>query len=167
MELNPDFPIIEGSYQMTEDWSVTLPTPFNRRVEEGELVIWKPGFTIWINVWNNDKSESQGERLHWIQESSSTNAFDEIIESSDSVSRYSYRLKEDSDDDREPAFYGVGTGEGGHVQIVIYFDSAGDLAEAKSIWRSLTENSLTTNRSQRKDLTRAFVGSVASFFRRF
>ena len=140
MTLHPDFPIVEGHYQMTADWSVMLPTQFNRRIEEGQLVIWKPGFTIWTNVWNNDKSESQDDRLQWIQGDSSPNGFDKVTESSDGVSRYAYRLKEDSYDDREPAFYCFAIGEEGHVQMAIYFDSADDLADAQAIWQSLTEN---------------------------
>ena len=140
MPLHPDFPIIEGHYQMTKDWSVTLPSQFNRRIEEGQLVIWKPGFTVWTNVWNNDNSESQEERLQWIQSDPSPDAFGKITESSDGLSRYSYRLKEDSDDDRVPAFYCFAIGEDGHVQMAMYFDSEGDLANAQAIWRSLTEN---------------------------
>ena len=125
---------------MTKNWSVTLDTQFNRRIEGGQLVIWKPGFTVWTSVWNNDKSESQEERLQWIQGNSSADAFDRIIESSDEVSRYAYRLKEDSEDDREPAFYCFAIGDEGHVQMAIYFDSEADLADAQAIWRSLSEN---------------------------
>ena len=140
MSLHPDFPIIEGTYQMTKNWSVTLDTQYNRRIEGGQLVIWKPGFTVWTSVWNNDKSESQEERLQWIQGNSSADAFDRIIESADGVSRYAYRLKEDSEDDREPAFYCFAIGDEGHVQMAIYFDSEADLADAQAIWRSLSEN---------------------------
>jgi hypothetical protein len=139
MALHPDFPVIEGRYQMTKDWSVVLPSQFNQRVEDGDLVIWKPGFTMWIVVWGNDKSQSQEERLGWLQSDSSPAAFDKITESSDGVIRYAYRLKEESGDDREPAFYCFAIGKEGHVQMAIYFDSSGDLGAAQKIWRSLTE----------------------------
>ena len=53
-KLHPDFPVAEDNYQMTDEWSLTLPLPFNRRFEEGSLVIWRPRLTFWINVWGND-----------------------------------------------------------------------------------------------------------------
>ena len=38
-ELHPKFPVVEGNYQMTKEWSVTLPGKFSRRIEEGSLVL--------------------------------------------------------------------------------------------------------------------------------
>jgi hypothetical protein len=139
VQLHPEFPVVEGHYQMTQEWSVDLPTKFNRRFEESDLVIWKPGFTIWTTVWNNDKAESPDERLAWIKDDSSPDAFDAVAETSNGLLRYSYRLKEDSDDDRLPAFYCYAIGKAGHVQMAIYFDSPADLNTAQAIWRSLTE----------------------------
>ena len=48
--LNPQFPIVEGRYQMTGEWSIALPGQFNRRIENQDLVIWRPGFTIWLAI---------------------------------------------------------------------------------------------------------------------
>ncbi len=67
VQLHPDFPVVEDLYQMTKEWSVSLPSKFNRRMEDDDLVIWQPGFTIWTTVWNNDKSERPEERLAWIK----------------------------------------------------------------------------------------------------
>ncbi|MES2475503.1 MAG: hypothetical protein V4640_06965 [Verrucomicrobiota bacterium] len=139
VQLHPEFPVVEAHYQMTKEWSVDLPTKFNRRFEESDLVIWKPGFTIWTTVWNN-KSESPDERLAWIRDDSSPDAFDAVTETSNGLLRYSYRLKEDSDDARLPGFYCYAIGKVGHVQMAIYFDSPDDLDTAQAIWRSLTEN---------------------------
>ena len=139
MQLHPDYPVVEEHYQMTKEWSVNLPTKFNRRMEDGDLVIWKPGFTIWTTVWNNDKSESPDERLAWLKEDSSPDAFDVNTESTHGLLRYAYRLKEGSEDDRQPAFYCYAIGVAGHVQMAIYFDSPEDLSNAQAIWRSLTE----------------------------
>ena len=55
--LHPDFPVIEGRYKMTEVWGISLDQKHNRRVEKGSLVIWRPGFTIWINVWSLKEGE--------------------------------------------------------------------------------------------------------------
>ena len=64
--LNPDFPVVDGHYQMTSEWSLNLDQPHNRRIEEQQLVIWRPGVTLWISVWGNDNHESIDERLTWI-----------------------------------------------------------------------------------------------------
>ncbi|GAA5497214.1 hypothetical protein Rhal01_03407 [Rubritalea halochordaticola] len=140
MQLHPDYPVVEDAYQMTKEWTVTLPTRFNRRMEEGDLVIWKPGFTIWTVVWGNDQNLSQEERLVWIKDESSPSCYDEITEESDGITRYAYRLKEYSEDDRLPAFYCYAFGNLGHVQMAIYFDSEEDIADAMAIWRSLAES---------------------------
>lgn len=63
VQLHPGFPVVQDTYQMTKEWSVTLPGRFNRRIEDGSLVLWRPGFTIWTSVWGNDKKESAEKRL--------------------------------------------------------------------------------------------------------
>ena len=74
--LNPDFPVVEDKYQMTEEWSITLPGKFNRRVEDGGLVIWRPGFTIRVSALNSDKNQSKEDRLARLREGISSGAFD-------------------------------------------------------------------------------------------
>jgi hypothetical protein len=139
VQLHPEFPVVEGHYQMTKEWSVDLPSKFNRRIEDRDLVIWKPGFTSWTTVWGNDKSASPDERLAWIRGDSPPDAFDAVSETSNGILRYAYRLNENSEDDRLPAFYCYAIGQAGHVQMAIYFDSPEDLSTAQHLWRSLTE----------------------------
>jgi hypothetical protein len=138
--LHPDVPIVEWEYRMTKDWSVTLPEKFNRRMEDDDLVIWRPGFTIWVAVWGNDHKKSREERLTWLQEEMSSGAFDIEELREEDVLRFAYRLKEESDDARVAAFYGFAIGSGGHVQLAFYFDDENELELAKSIWRSLAEH---------------------------
>ena len=57
-ELNPDFPVVTGDYLLTQGWRVQLPVPFNRRIEDGSLVLWRPDLTCWINIWHNDRQAS-------------------------------------------------------------------------------------------------------------
>lgn len=136
--LHPKFPIIEGTYQMTDNWAVTLDQKYNRRIEDGSLVIWRPGFTIWTKVWNLKADETPEIRLQALKEDISEDA-QNIVEISEEVPLLlSYQLKEDSDDDRQPAFYGFAVSASGHVQIAIYFDHPGDLKTAQKIFASLT-----------------------------
>jgi hypothetical protein len=137
--LHPDFPVVAGNYQMTKEWSIVLPDKFNRRIEEGSLVLWRPGFTMWVTVWGNDRNESAVQRLSRIKNDISKEAFDLEESKPEKIRRFSYRLKESSNDKRLPAFYCFAVGETGHVQMAIYFDKESDLKIAKKIFQSLNE----------------------------
>ncbi len=136
--LHPDFPVIESHYQMTREWSLTLPGKFNRRTEDGDLVIWRPGFTIWAAVWNNVDDKSREECLAWIKQDISEGAFDLVEERQAHVLRMRYRLAEDSDDSRVAAYYCFAVSDRSHVQMAMYFDDEADLGCAEHIWKSLT-----------------------------
>lgn len=138
--LHPDFPVIENRYQMTKEWSVMLPGKFNRRIEDGDLVIWRPGFTIWTAVWNNVDGKFREDCLAWIKRDISEGAFD-LVEARDDVLRLRYRLAEESDDDRVPAYYCFAISDRSHVQMAMYFDDEADLDCAERIWKSLTATS--------------------------
>lgn len=88
MQLNPNYPVVEGRYRMTEVWSIDLPGPFNRRIEEECLVLWRPGLTIWTIVWGNDGGfGSAGHQLEIIKDEVSPEAFDLEVESSPGLER--------------------------------------------------------------------------------
>lgn len=137
--LHPDFPVVEGRYQMTSDWAVTLPQQFNRRVEDGSLVFWRSGITVWIIVWGNDKEESQEERLEWLRGDTSPHAFDDESATDGDTTRYSYRLTERRDEGVVHALYAFAIGVEGHVQMAIYCDEESDLETARVIYWSLDE----------------------------
>jgi hypothetical protein len=137
--LHPEFRIVEGKYQMTKEWSVVLPGRFNRRFEDDNLVLWRPGFTIWIAVWGNDHNQSPTWRLSRIKADISKEAFDVEEAHGTTALRFSYRLKESGEDKRRPAYYGFAVGQNGHVQMAIYFDDEASLDAAKHILQSLNE----------------------------
>lgn len=137
--LHPDFPVIHSRYEMTKEWSIDLPEQFNRRFEDKSLVIWRPGLTMWIIVWDNNKSETPEARLAKFKARISERAFDLDESREASVIYFSYRLIEADDDDRVPAFYGFAIGESGHVQISIYFDQESDATEAAAIFKGVRE----------------------------
>lgn len=137
--LHPDFPVVSDHYQMTDMWSVVLPGEFNRRIEDGDLVIWRPGITIWTAIWGNDNNLPADKRLIELKQDISDDAFDIEEDVTGSILRFRYRLVEDSDDDRIPAYYCFAVGNSGYVQMAIYFDDENDLSVAESIWKSLEE----------------------------
>jgi hypothetical protein len=115
-----DFIFVGGTYEMTDAWSIALPSgTFKRRFEEGSLVIWRRGLTAWITAWGNPRDESAEARLAAVRARTSPEAFDPREGERDGLRWFSYRLKEQH---LAPALYGFVAEQSGHVQLAIYFD---------------------------------------------
>lgn len=142
MDLHPEFPIVSGHYRITKEWSLNLPIELNRRVEDGSLVLWRPEFTLWLEAWGNNKSESQKARLKWLKEATTPAAYDVKEKLSNGVLRFSYRLAEQAEDKRQPAFYCFAIGSNGHLQMVFYFDKEESISTAERICESAAESAL-------------------------
>ncbi len=136
--LHPGFPVVEGPYQMTKDWALVLPRPFNRRIEDGQLVLWRPGHTIWVAAWGDERRLSPAEQLKSIRSTISREAFDIEEESDTSTARLGYRLIERRGKATVYAHYSFVTGQAGYIQMAQYLDDEGDLSAAKTIWRSIS-----------------------------
>jgi hypothetical protein len=132
-----NFPVVEGHYQMTDDWWVTLPKPMKRRFEDESLVLWRKGLTIWTIVWNNDDDRTQDEILESLRGAASAEAFDVVVRQDRGLTRYSYRLDEEREEGLVHALYVFSIADIGHVQMAIYFDVESDLEEARAIGDSL------------------------------
>ena len=138
--LHPDFPVVEGEYQLTDEWSVSLPGKFNRRIEDDDLVIWRPGVTIWVAVWRNADGKTPVETLDWIRRDISPDAYDIEVSRSANVIRLSYRLEETEEQGAVAALYGFAIGLDSHVQMAIYLDQEADVGQAQDILRSVAEH---------------------------
>lgn len=136
--LNPDFPWVEGRFDMAEDCSIALPEPMNRRVEDGQLVLWRPGLTAWITVWGNN--EEPRARLAKILQGTSSAGCDRKDWATENILFHSYRLDEQSADGRAPALYAAAVGQPSHVQIAVYFDDETDLVSAEQLVHSIRMN---------------------------
>jgi hypothetical protein len=132
------FPVVEGEHTLTAEWSIRLPERFARRIEDGALVLWRPGLTIWLSVWNNDRGESRYSRLRGAKEWASPNRFAES-EDTTSLTRYTYRLRDEGESGPVESVQGFVIGDSGQVQIAIYFDSPTDEVVARRLIESVTE----------------------------
>lgn len=140
--LHTDFPVVEGVYQLTNDWSVSLPGKFNRRIEDGDLVLWRADLTLWIAVWKNDQDLSKESRLDCIKKAMSAQAYELDLSSDATPLRFSYRLKEEGEQGTVAAFYCFAIGEKGQVEIAIYFDEEASVKDAQAILQSLKETNV-------------------------
>lgn len=136
MQLHPHFPVFEGFCPIDAAWSILLPMRLNRRVEDGSLVIWRPGFTIWASLREEDNEASKEARLASIEASKTEGAYDIVRENSDGVLRYAYRLEESRSDAAQPSLNAFAVTDHEYLQFGIYFDSESDVEPANSIWRS-------------------------------
>ncbi|MCK4635468.1 MAG: hypothetical protein KAT32_01265 [Candidatus Moranbacteria bacterium] len=134
--LNPDFPIIKGEFQMTKNWSINLPIDFNKRIEEGSLVIWKKDFTIWINVLGSEKFTKK-EQINFVKNNISKDHYDFFEENESGLYRFKYKLDEFEDCLEVNTFV---FGELGYVQMSFYYDNDKDTDIVNKIWRSVKEN---------------------------
>lgn len=126
----PGFPLVEGDHHLTAVWSIYLPEQFARRVEQGSLVLWRPGLTIWLTAWNNDHGESQAKRLARIKESAAKNRFAESESQANDATRYRYRLRDQNADGPVESIAAVVINDDGLLQVAVYFDDPADEGKA-------------------------------------
>lgn len=128
-----NFPYVTNRVSVTSDWSIYLPFVMNLRIDEGSLVLWRPGFTIWLDAMNNHHRLTLQHRKEHFRETADAQRYEEYEIAEDNRLYYSYRLAEPSEDKRAPALYGFAFGQEGHLQIAFYFDAEEDAAIAHSI----------------------------------
>lgn len=129
----PGFPIVEGEHALTSSWSLTLPSPFARRIEDDSLVLWRPGLTLCIAAFNNDHREPQAARLAAMKDTMSPDATSVREDTAGGVTRLTYRLVEDG----QKSVSAIVIGATGHLHASIYFDDEADAATALRIAASI------------------------------
>ncbi len=100
-------------------------------------MLWRPNFTIWINIWKNTHNQSIESRLKRIVADASPNRFNETSEFKDRFHLFTYRLGEESDEEPAPSYYGHAIGPNDSVQLAIYFDDLNDANTASEILESI------------------------------
>ena len=135
----PGFPLVEGDYALTETWALYLPDKFAQRVEDGSLVLWRPGLTIWLAAWRNDKSESQDQRLKVIKKDAPPERFAEAESKATQLTRYMYRLRDENDNGPLESLSAFILNDDGLLQMAVYFDAPNDEAKARALAESVVE----------------------------
>ncbi|MFO7560728.1 MAG: hypothetical protein R6X10_18010 [Desulfobacterales bacterium] len=137
--LDPDYHVITGTYRMEQNWSIDLPTRFNKRIEKDYLVIWRPGFKIQISFSDNNRSEKIEKRLTRIKEKVPSEAFDIQTIHEDEITRFAYRVSEKKEGLISHEFHGFLIGDVSHVEMVFSFERESDFEMARGIWLSVKE----------------------------
>jgi len=129
----PGFPLVQGHHALTATWSIHLPEQFAGRIEAGQLVLWRPGLTIWLAAWGSDNNETQAARLSWIKDEASSARFDARESVGDGVTRFSYRLRDENEDGPVESLSAYVIADDGHLQLSVYFDDVADAAKAQQL----------------------------------
>ena len=96
-----------------------------------------------MTPWNNDRGESQASRLAWIKKSASKDRFAEHEAKSDSITRYSYRLRDENEDGPVESINALIMNDDGQLQMAVYFDDLADEAKARQLVDSVAERPRT------------------------
>jgi hypothetical protein len=122
-----EYPLVEGLYTLTAHWCIHLPLPFTKRMEEdGSLVLWRPGLTIWLDAWGNDRRLTQAARLTEIKSRMSPAARTIRDGVDGALTRFSYRLLDQDEEGSVESVYAFILEDGGHLQLAVYFDDLKD-----------------------------------------
>ena len=143
-ELNPDFPVVTGDYLLTQGWRVQLPVPFNRRIEDGSLVLWRPDLTCWINIWHNDRQASVDTLLEEATRGLNAQRRDEQVVKTDALALLTYELTELAGEPEAPEAHSVNAciaAPAGLVQVCAYVDSPEARLLSFEVIRSITPGS--------------------------
>ncbi len=127
--------------RISEDWWIGIDETYRKRVDDGSLVFWRLERTIWINIWNDQKEQTQTvrERLdRWIGDRHA-GAIDLFEQEDHALLRFGYLLEEPEEaGGHRLGLYSYTVGERSTVQMVCYFDLKEDLEWATSVSKSLS-----------------------------
>jgi hypothetical protein len=132
--------VVTGDHAMAPAWLLRLPVPYRRRIEDGSVVLWRHGVTVWTHTVD-DAPRTRANRVAELRKAISPKATELRITDDGRVVRIAYRLTEEASDGRQPALYGFVVADTGYIRLGIYFDRETDAPEAYAILESCTRRS--------------------------
>lgn len=134
--LHPDYPVASGVTTLSPQWSVVLPQPMNRRLEDGSLVLWRPGVTAWLSLWNLRSGESPAACIERLSAQAPPHRFDVRRWRHGDLQFVGYRVADPGGPAAVPPLYGFAAAPAGYLAMTVYFDDEAALTEAGTILAS-------------------------------
>jgi hypothetical protein len=123
-------PVSVGLLRFSDAWQLTSPRRLLRWLSHGDMVLWRPGLTVWLAVLQGpDDVEA---RIRSLRKSASADATHVSHQVTPALGRLSYRLEEDG----KAGLYGFLRTRTDELHLAAYFDEDEDEAEARAIWAS-------------------------------
>jgi len=130
-------PVDKGKINITNEWSFDVSTRMVKRVDKGSLVIWRPGFTLWIDAYKpEDKDISTREKKLLDIISPERINFESIRQ--DQLQKIRYELTEQTGEYVQKSAYIFGLTESQEIHITIYYDDPKSISEIDEIWNTIT-----------------------------
>ncbi len=129
-------PAVEaGPVRITVEWTMEISSTMTRRVDENSLVVWRPGFTIWIDVFKGGP-DTVSDRVDEILRTQSKQSENLQQEDADGMTKVRYSLVEKREGYEQPAIYLFGITQKSEIHMGIYYDEEKDLPEVEKIWQT-------------------------------
>tara|TARA_B100000745_G_scaffold300260_1_gene253548 strand:- start:1236 stop:1994 length:759 start_codon:yes stop_codon:yes gene_type:complete len=129
-------PVEKGHVNITEFWEFSVNSYMLRRFDNGSLVIWRPGFTIWLTSYTPDNPNYNDRASDLVTRASPNKTDLERIES-DGLIKVRYFLDEEVNGELQSSAYIYGFTECQEIHIAIYFDGPKHRSEIDNVWSSL------------------------------
>lgn len=135
--LHPDYPVVDGEYRLTQEWMLTLPVAMNRRIEDGSMVMWRPGLTLHIVAWDNTTDAAVAERVIQLKESISTFATDVVESHDEGVYRATWSLTAEAGETDEPSLNSFLVCETAQLLVSAHYEDEASRSHATLVIESL------------------------------
>ena len=118
------------------DWSILVDSDLTRQVDDGNVVLWRPGRTIHASVFNTNNADAE-EAIEKMIEGRPGIPVQMFDREEPGLAGHAYLLPEGS---RERTYWGLNTWtatKGSVACVTIYFDDLADLDWALRVWKSV------------------------------
>ncbi len=129
-------PVDKGPIKITNNWGFNISGRMLKRFEKGNLVIWRPGFTIWLDSHDTNGAGIE-ERINNVIKTASPDKTDFLETHGEVVHKIRYRLQEVTDGNEQNAVYMFALTDNHEIFMAIYYDNSNDLLEIEEIWKTL------------------------------
>ncbi len=129
-------PVDKGHIKITKNWGFNISGRMLKRFDKGSLVIWRPGFTIWLDSYDTNGAGVE-ERINNVIKTASPDKTDFLEAQEDGVRKIRYRLQEVTGGNEQNAVYIFALTDNQEIHMTIYYDDSNDLLEIEEIWKTL------------------------------
>lgn len=121
---------------MTDLWSIDLgELEFRRRFEEGSLVLWRPGLTLWIDIYGYPPRAEAAEHQRKVRQRQDLPPGARVLEAG--TDRFGYVFQEVEQGQQRWSLQGWVFGPEDQVMMACYFDREEDVELATRLWKGV------------------------------
>lgn len=129
-------PVDVGHIKVTKNWGFNICSHMLKRIDKGSLVIWRPGFTIWLDSYDAN-GVGLDERIDRVMTYISPDRTAFLESRKGGVHKIRYHLQEVEYGKEQNAVYVFALTESRELHMAIYYDNPSDLSEIEEIWKTL------------------------------